>query len=1144
MAQAAPVLIANRLLSATRVALANDNTDVTGYDKANQFIVAFQIDEEKGPWNAQYTLRWRNVTDAGSFAAIAATGEMAWGTVTDLVNGTAVTTKLCQASGGSGSSWQNGEEVEGAATCDAINLADEFYTEIHFAVNPAAALGGKQYEFQLWDQTNGAAIGTGLATVTIQGAVTYTKTASLDSYLKAIFTKAPPLDGLLNKAGQTKNLSLDAYKQQTRTVQTGTFRFDRFHFVEGAEAPVVPIGSSSESDYRILEIGNVVWDPNTSQYLMVYTGYQTGGYTDEYVHGATSPDGKVWTKCTTKPLISGRRLEDPYLVIDGSTYYIFCEDKNGTNGSTVFEREIRCYSNNVFDEDWDTGGTDHGIVLSYAVSGWDSWGVSSPVVWKEGSTWYMLYEGSDTDWGAAEIGLSTSSSPTSGWTRDGSNPVLVPADANWFGGAPSNTCPDDIWKDELGYYHLIYHGDQGVPDYRAAYARSSNQNDLTAWTDGGQNPLSTDDDSPGSNAYVSTIMWLRKSGVFYFYYTIGDTLGDGIHLGYSVPAIIRTDDFNRSAESPLASPWQTVTVAAGGAVLYNNGIGGGTGGRWSRYNPSAYSFSPNQRIKAELIEAPSVLNVAIRTRMQVDSFNSYELILYKDTVPTSVWALKRSGDNPSDISGDQSYTFNVGDIFEFESAEIGSSVRLRVWINGALQGTWYDSDAQRITSGQPGISLYDMSATTPYLDNVELASFEDRGGLDAFLQKTYTKTLFLDSIISKAQAQTLFSDSLLEKLGLTRAASLDAILYAATTYYLTGSLDGLLQKTDSKTTSTDSLLQKLAQAQTLSADALLQLLATETNSLDAVLLKSILATVGVDGLLAKLGLEKTVSADSLLQKEQARLGSLDAFVFGTVLKLVSLDAVLQILGLAETASVDALLEKLGITKAVSLDSLLLGLATKTLGLDAILFSETATTIATSVDGLLNKVGLSGSSAIDSLLQKLPLSRSASVDAFLSAATSRTLGIDATLRKEMSLAGSLDALVTRLSVTKETALEALLLRLGAIRTTLMDGILSASRSEASSLDGYLYQAIVRTVLSDGLIEATGVSRAAALDAILVGSGEMAQVLSLDAWLQKASQVAGFLDAILVGGASFVIEGDKRSRVYEGPLRSRVYEGPKR
>jgi hypothetical protein len=62
---------------------------------------------------------------------------------------------------------RTGEEVEGAATSDAINLADEYYTEVHFAVNPAAALASKQYEFELYDQTNGSAIGTGAAAITI-----------------------------------------------------------------------------------------------------------------------------------------------------------------------------------------------------------------------------------------------------------------------------------------------------------------------------------------------------------------------------------------------------------------------------------------------------------------------------------------------------------------------------------------------------------------------------------------------------------------------------------------------------------------------------------------------------------------------------------------------------------------------------------------------------------------------------------------------------------------------------------------------------------------------------------------------------------------------------------------------------------------
>lgn len=161
-----PVLAASRLLNASRSPLAADDTDVTGYDKSNEFIVVAQIDEEEGPWNAQYMLRWRDVTDSGSFAELGATGEMKRGTATVLVNGDAVVIgeKACTNTP-SGSTWQDGEEVEGASTCDAINLADEYYTEIHFAVNPADADDLHEYEFELYDYTNSASIGTLLATI-------------------------------------------------------------------------------------------------------------------------------------------------------------------------------------------------------------------------------------------------------------------------------------------------------------------------------------------------------------------------------------------------------------------------------------------------------------------------------------------------------------------------------------------------------------------------------------------------------------------------------------------------------------------------------------------------------------------------------------------------------------------------------------------------------------------------------------------------------------------------------------------------------------------------------------------------------------------------------------------------------------------
>ena len=168
MASAKPILARSRLLAADRTALAADNGDYGTQLATAEFIVVAQIDEEKGPWNAQYKLQWRDVTDAGSFADLASTGEIKWGTGTSLTNGTAVTVRACTGAGGSGSTWQNGEEVEGASTADAINLADEYYTEIHFACSGATANHNHQYEFQLYDATNSSAIGTLAAAITIQ----------------------------------------------------------------------------------------------------------------------------------------------------------------------------------------------------------------------------------------------------------------------------------------------------------------------------------------------------------------------------------------------------------------------------------------------------------------------------------------------------------------------------------------------------------------------------------------------------------------------------------------------------------------------------------------------------------------------------------------------------------------------------------------------------------------------------------------------------------------------------------------------------------------------------------------------------------------------------------------------------------------
>jgi hypothetical protein len=160
-----PVLIATRFCGPDRAALAADNAGYT-LDKGTypNFIVVFQLDEETGPYASTYTLQFKK--GSGGYGNINSTGEMNYAATTNLTNGGTVTTKLCTAAGASGSAWQDGFEVEGAATSSSLNLADEMYSEIHFAVNCASAVEGATFQFQIFENTGGTAVGaTGVLTI-------------------------------------------------------------------------------------------------------------------------------------------------------------------------------------------------------------------------------------------------------------------------------------------------------------------------------------------------------------------------------------------------------------------------------------------------------------------------------------------------------------------------------------------------------------------------------------------------------------------------------------------------------------------------------------------------------------------------------------------------------------------------------------------------------------------------------------------------------------------------------------------------------------------------------------------------------------------------------------------------------------------
>ena len=165
-------------LTATRIAddqradqSGSDDGDVIDWDETKDFILATQIGTSKGVPDRRYKLRWRDVTDEGAFADVGAAGEISYGATTVLVDGATLGSgnKLC--TGTPEPSWQDGLESEGDNELPddpgLYSLVDEYYSEFQWALDCGGAESEHEYEFELYEITNGVVIGTCLATLKI-----------------------------------------------------------------------------------------------------------------------------------------------------------------------------------------------------------------------------------------------------------------------------------------------------------------------------------------------------------------------------------------------------------------------------------------------------------------------------------------------------------------------------------------------------------------------------------------------------------------------------------------------------------------------------------------------------------------------------------------------------------------------------------------------------------------------------------------------------------------------------------------------------------------------------------------------------------------------------------------------------------------
>lgn len=236
------------------------------------------------------------------------------------------------------------------------------------------------------------------------------------------------------------------------------------NFKPAAGNPILQPGPPGSWDENIRERGWFMYE--NGMYHVWYGGWQ-GAY-DHAVPNlvklgyAYSTDGINWTKYAGNPIYTQKWTEDIAVVKDGGTYYLYAEDENTADGDGAV---IDLYTS-TDKINW----TRYGTVLAPTGNAWESSDVGTPTVWKEGHTWYMLYEGLRNSI-AGQVGLATSSDGKS-WTRDAGNPVLAnPHDAQL-----------DIAIDSIinisGVYYAYGHYDTGGHKWVGAMLASTN---LTAW---------------------------------------------------------------------------------------------------------------------------------------------------------------------------------------------------------------------------------------------------------------------------------------------------------------------------------------------------------------------------------------------------------------------------------------------------------------------------------------------------------------------------------------------------------------------------------------------------------------------------------------------------------------------------------------
>lgn len=314
---------------------------------------------------------------------------------------------------------------------------------------------------------------------------------------------------------------------------------------------VLPTGTAAWENW-LVESPNVVFDPITQQWLMVYVGYSTltGAADAASVGLATSLDGVNWTRTGT-PLLQGTGgvgdadrygTTGPSLYIKDGVYHLFYIglDSTGYEGGT---KRMMLATATSLSGPW----TRRGVIIAPSGTGWRSTAIYHRSIVKHTDGKYYMFFNAYGNGAAERIGYATATALLGPWTVDDVNSPLVNVGA-------AGTWDDEIVGDPSIYrvgdtWYMAYYGYDGIKG-QDGVAYTSNSLFPLGWTKHPQNPIlkvgatnSYDD----MHAHKPNIV--QTPGAIYHYYTaVGNgqpTVGKrSIALAIDSPSAVPNDRLN------------------------------------------------------------------------------------------------------------------------------------------------------------------------------------------------------------------------------------------------------------------------------------------------------------------------------------------------------------------------------------------------------------------------------------------------------------------------------------------------------------------------------------------------------------------------------------------------------------------------